>query len=274
MIKGLYIKDSKRQLIVDYMKAVCIIFVVCNHSGLFDKKAPLFLFSIDKAVPIFMMLSGYVIARTASGERIKEFYLPEKLWRKFVRLTIPTCITFGIYVALNFIRREEAITFVWIMKRFLLGDYGQGAYYYALMIELLLISPLIFWMVKEWEVHGLILIGLFNLLYDIFSSTYGLPTAVYRVLIFRYLLIIALGMYTGLKKEVKDWLLGLMLIVGVMYIVMPLYWGYDYRIFAYEPWDRTSMIAAFYVFPVIYILLKHLAELKISNQMIGGVYLS
>lgn len=56
-------ETAKRVAIIDWAKAVCIIFVIMNHSGRFDRYNDIFfLLAIDTAVPVFMILSGYTFA--------------------------------------------------------------------------------------------------------------------------------------------------------------------------------------------------------------------
>ena len=143
-----------------------------------------------------------------------------------------------------------------IVKRFLLGNYGQGAYYYHLMIEFIILAPLLYTMIAKFKANGVILLGFANFLYDVFCSAYSFNVALNRVIIFRYLFAIALGMYIVVKKDkkVSPVLLAGMLILGTVYVISPYAWGYSYRLFT-TVWGSTSMLSIFYVFPIVYIIL-------------------
>lgn len=260
---------SERIAVIDYLKAVCIVFVICNHSGLFDKTKPIFLLSIDKAVPIFMLLSGYVLAIGAGSGAAKELYRASRLLRKLLRYTVPVLIAFSLWLMLKCIS-GDTLSLYEMIKCFCLGRYGQGSYYYPLMLQFLLLSPILFWSVERLGFHGVVFAGLCNFYFDICSSTYMLRTSLYRVLIFRYLLAITLGIYLGRHRDIKigNRDMVLMLAVGIGYILLPSYWGYDYKIYTFEPWRRTSMISLLYVFPVVYMIIRHCEQYR-SRTVIG-----
>lgn len=251
------------------MKAICIVFVICNHSGLFDKTKPIFLLSIDKAVPIFVLLSGYVLAIGAGSGAVRESYRGGRLWRKFVRYTIPALTAFLLWLILKYIH-GDALSLFEIIKSFCLGRYGPGSYYYPLMLQFVLLSPVVLWAVDRLGFHGVVFAGLCNFYFDICSGTYLLPAALYRVLIFRYLLAIALGIYLGRNRdtEIENRNIVLMLAVGIGYILLPSIWGYAYKIYTFDPWRRTSMISLLYVFPIVYMLLRH-GERHVSKTAAG-----
>ena len=255
--------------IVDYFKAICIIFVILNHSNLFDKTMPLFTLTIDKAVPVFMILSGYVFSLSAKDKSIKQLYNFATLKRKFIRFTLPMSIAFTIYLLLKFISGSPLMPFE-IFKSLALATYGSGAYYYNLMIEFIFLAPLMYKIIKHFDANGIILIGGVNFIYETLCSAYEFHTALYRVIIIRYLFAIALGMYIGRYKErkISPVLLGTILAIGATYILLPYAWDYSYKIFTYNPWGRTSMLSVLYVFPIVYILLDGLSEYK-SRTLIG-----
>ena len=80
---------NHRIAIIDYLKALSIIFVIMNHSGLFDTSMPLHFFMIEKAVPIFMILSGHVYALNSDKKSIIELYNYNSIKKKFIRFTVP-----------------------------------------------------------------------------------------------------------------------------------------------------------------------------------------
>ncbi len=73
--------------------------------------------------------------------------------------------------------------------------------------------------------------GIMNLFYCLACESYQFEKDIDDVLVFRYLLLI-----------------------GLVYLLLPLYWNYEYRIFTY--WPKTSMMVSFWVFPLIYMAMK------------------
>ena len=243
--------------------------MILNHSDLFDKSMPLFTLTIDKAVPIFMVLSGYVFALSAKDKVSRELYRYPVLKKKFIRFTVPMIIAFIMYLIIQWIGGKP---FTWfeILKAAVLGNYGQGAYYYNLMIEFMLLAPMLYSIIRRLGANGVILIGLVNFIYEVLCSAYEFHAAVYRVIIFRYLFALALGMYIGRYKErkISPVILGVMTVTGAVYIILPYAWEYSYRIFTYSPWGRTSMISVLYVFPIVYIFLDSFSEYR-SKTIFG-----
>lgn len=178
-------------------------------------------------------------------------------------------VAFGLYQIYNWITGNPQSLFE-AFKALALGEYGQGAYYYNLMLEFVFIGPVIYCVIQRLDVNGVILIGLVNLIYEILCSAYGLHTALYRVIIFRYLLAFALGMFYGknIERKIPPEALIKMIVIGVLYILLPNVWGYSYKIFTYSPWGSTSMLSVLYVFPIVYILLDVFNDYK-SRTCIG-----
>lgn len=259
---------SRRIAVIDYFKALCIIFVIINHSDLLDQTMPLFLLTINSAVPIFMILSGYVYSIGANIKTLKEQYSFRLLKKRFIRFTVPMLITFVLYIALRFI--GGGITIDDIVTSFVFGQYGAGSYYYHLMIQFIIIAPLIYTLLSKFDANGVVLLGLVNFIFEILSSAYNLHPSLYRIIILRYTFAITLGMYAGMKREKKisTALLGTMLIFGTTYIIAPYAWGYSYRIFTFSPQNITSMFFVFYIFPIVYIILDHCNEYR-SKTFLG-----
>ncbi len=217
---------------------------------------PLFTLTIDKAVPIFMILSGYVYSISAKNKSLKELYSFPIMKKKFIRFTVPMAITFMLYLSLMWIGGKP-LTLFGVFKAVAIGDYGMGAYYYNLMIEFIFLAPILHRILKRFDTNGVILIGMLNFIYEVLSSAYGLHVALYRVIILRYLFAISLGMYIGKYRErkISPVVLVTMMVAGAIYILLPYVWEYSYRIFTYDPWGRTSMVSVLYAFPIIYIFL-------------------
>lgn len=263
--------EQNRTILIDILKAFAICFVIMNHSGLFDRKNdPIFLIFIDKAVPIFMILSGYLLALTCEKKSAAELFNLEDLKRKFLRLTIPTLISYIISLSIK-VYSNDKIQLIQIVKDFILGKYGLGSYYYGLMVQFLIVGPAILLLIRKYNTHGLVFCGLFNFVYDACCSFHGLNVSYYRVIIFRYVLYIALGIFLFLlirdNKKIQLKTIIEMISAGMIYVFLPSKWDYTYRIFTYDPWQRTSMISALYVFPIIYLLFVNYKDVTADTKI-------
>lgn len=243
--------------------------VIITHYDWEDKIHAVFLFGINMAVPIFMLISGYNFAasglRKADG-RIVKMYQPDLLLPRIVRFTSPFLIIYTLEVSLKVIQGEE-YSVLDIFEDFLEGGYGPGSYYYPLMLQMLVVFPLIFLMVKRLGKWGVVLAAYFNFIYEIWLHTADMELETYRLLIFRYTFLLALGCYLFfyLQDKIRFWVLGSMLCVGIGYLYEIYYADYEPQLFTY--WTRTSMMTAFYIFPLIYLAFRYGMKLRIPGAL-------
>ena len=92
---------NQREYFFDILKAICILFVIIAHSGWSTKieKKLFFPFWIDMAVQIFMIISGYVCAKSLKRNGIQNFedaYTKKYILGRFIRFTCPFIF---VYVA-------------------------------------------------------------------------------------------------------------------------------------------------------------------------------
>lgn len=266
-----------RILVVDWMKAFCIILVIFNHSDLFDRTTNVFfLMVIDIAVPVFMILSGYTFALRYNKSNIKEMFDGRDLERRFLRFTIPMLMTFSVYQVYTIAKGDFSVFSA--IKSLIIGGYGQGSYYYSMMLEFMFVAPFILVIIRTKRLKGIILIAAVNLLYEIICHIIGLSGSLYRIIVFRYLVMIACGMNAYYMIEEKEMIYltnkrkAFLLIgfgLGALYKIAPCL-GYSYHLFTYSPWGRTSMLSALYVFPIAYALLSLLRNTTLESFKMGG----
>lgn len=260
---------KKHIYLIDYLKALSIIMVIITHYAWKDKINAWFLFGINMAVPVFMLISGYNFSasgtRKAEG-RLKKMYDRKILLPKVVRFTLPFIFIFIFEIVLKIIQGNE-YSLTDILIRFCRGGYGPGSYYYPIMIQLLLIFPLIYFLVAKLNWFGVLVAAQVNFIYEVVIHTLGVDVSDYRLLIFRYTFYIALGCYLFFftKKQIPMWILLLMVALGSGYLIAVYYEGYKPQLFTY--WTRTCMITALYIFPIIYILFHYYLDVKIPGKI-------
>ena len=256
---------KKRIAIIDWMKAFFILMPIISHSELFTIETKetnlMHILICEICVPGFMMLSGYTFAMKNGECNLKEMYEVKGLLKSFVRFTFPMLVAYILYELKQVLYHKFSVTSA--IKRLILGKFGEGAYYYAMMIGFLLIAPLVFLLIRRMRFKGVLIIAGINFLYQLACNFVGLPASVYRVLVFRYLTMIALGMYSyflinsGEKLKISNLtkvLVAIGFCIGFVYKIAP-HFGYKYQIFKYSPWGRTSMVTALYFFPVVFLVL-------------------
>ena len=232
----------------------------------------LFPFWIDMAVPIFMLISGYVYTISYKRHEINKFesaYSIKNNIDKLIRYTIPYIITFIIEEIYIILGTSGIDSISYEILTFIDGGRGPGSYYYPVMIQFVFIFPIIFFIINHNKKTGLILCGFLNIIFEILQRTYDLNSSTYRLLIFRYLLLISVGCHIaayGITWSIKKSVISI--VTGISFIVAYCYLGYEPIILRY--WTRTSFLACLYIMPIAsYLILKFKKFSNIVLALIG-----
>lgn len=168
--------EHSRYHSVDFIKGICIIFIVITHCNFNDIERLKFLFPfwIDMAVPVFMVLSGFVYGKSFQRKHISSLddaYSWDYIIGKIIRYTIPFALVFGIELLLSVIN-NQGINIFQIGFDYLCGGYGPGSYYYPVMIQFVFLAPVFFIIVDRHGLKGLVLWGGINLVYEVLKRAY------------------------------------------------------------------------------------------------------
>lgn len=92
--------------------------------------------------------------------------------------------------------------------------------------------------------------GLINFIFELLKTAYGMDSGCYRLLIFRYTLVIGFGCYLAISEEKKtSWRQDILLMgAGILYIFGFVYRGNTPVITEY--WTGTSFLACLFILPV------------------------
>ena len=162
-----------RNRTIDILKGLSIMFVILTHYEYYPDGARLqylFPFWIVMAVPIFMIISGYVNA--ASYEKkgaatFKDVYRPATIAKKLLRFVIPFVIAWILELLLIiFVKGVKTLPITFLLKFFFRGGYGKGSYYVPMLIQMVFLFPLIYLVIRKWKGWGLLLCGALNLVYE------------------------------------------------------------------------------------------------------------
>lgn len=264
--------EHKRIELLDYMKAVCIIMVIITHYNWSDKSSPFFTMFINMAVPVFMILSGYNFSmsnKKKAGGKLSKMYDVHLLESKLERFLVPFFVICLVEIVLLLIEGKHINLF----RIFAYGAYGPGSYYVPILIQLIFIFPIIYKLVEKNAKLGLTLAAVGNLVYEIVVRVSGMEKYYYRLLIGRYILLIAFGCYLYLHPEqrVKKHQMVAMLIIGLSYIYEILWLDRDPVLF--EFWTPTAMPIAFYIFPVVVMIFRRFYHSHIPGALGKGLAL-
>lgn len=278
----------KRNPFVDTLKGVFAIFVIMLHfpyeTGVTNRF--LFPFWISLAVPGFMFISGYVSALSFKKRNInlKRAYAFKGLLSRLLRFIIPfTMAFFAEWIVFRLFKIYQ-VNMVTYGLRALLFDYlkggkGQGSYYFPVMIQFVILFPLIYSAVKKYKLKGLVACFLVNLLFEIMKTLMNMGDGTYRLLIFRYLFVIAAGIYLAIEgiEYNKNTKLVLMIsfLTGTVFVVLFSYTAYVPKIITM--WNTTSLLTGLYVVPVMIVLItkinKGFATLELYGKASFNIFL-
>ena len=145
---------TKRLNLIDIVKGVMIVFVIISHFHFDypdDYRKFGFFYYIDMAVPVFMIITGYLTAlsfeRNLKEVNIKSSLSVKYIAPKLLRFLIPFTIAFIIELPVLILIKGYSI---WqIVLAFLEGGMGPRSYYTPVMIQLIFGAPVIYLIIKN-----------------------------------------------------------------------------------------------------------------------------
>ena len=260
-----------RESVIDFLKGICILLVCLTHYAWegAERRALLFSWWVDMAVPVFMILSGYVYAKSIRRkkiDRLSHLFSYSDLVKKTIRFTMPILIVFLLTVIWDANKYTDGIPYE-IFKTFLQGGRGQGAYYYPLMMQAIFVLPVIGILVTRHEEKGLLICLFANIAYEVLHVAYNVPVESYRLLVFRYIFILAAGCYIALEKKMSVSVFGGMFCSGFLFLYAYLYMGYKPRYVIH--WTGTCFLAAMYMIPIVCILIRKFKLRLVPIEFLG-----
>lgn len=239
-------KTGKLQYI-DCIKGVAIISVILLHA--FPKAFLHQSFAyihIWQAVPLFVFVSFFLIFRKMETSSLAD-YFSEKRWKVlFRRIIIPFLIVQLIFIILL------GCTGKWdaLLRLLQFGGTGKGSYYPYIYLQIWLIAPFIYKMLKSFHIHvvGMLLIFISLLLNHMLL---GVSDKFYSCIIVRYLFMAYLA-YLWLKKEYNFVLLYLLPLVSIAYWII--YELGEMPKGLYPGWGSQQFPAFFYTLLVVFLI--------------------
>lgn len=269
---------NARNHTIDILKGFCIILVIMtHHAGKMQRTFFLQPFWVDMAVPMFMIISGYVYANSylrAEVNSLEDAYEIKFVINKIIRYTIPYIIAYILEVFAAIALNKYSVTTT--INKFFVGGVGPGSYYYPIMIQFIFIYPLIYFVIKRYQGFGVLLCGISNALYEFLGCVYEMNTECYRLLIFRYIFLIGFGCFLAVGKgKFRKELKVISFAAGTIYITTSQYFDKNIAIIN-KDWGGVSYAAALYLLPIARIfLLKdwHCRPLELIGKASYNIFL-
>ena len=256
---------------LDFLKGLMIILVIITHSSFavsHRDNSPFFSIVVDMAVPVFMIISGFV--NTASGEKWngKVFYDKDRLLKKLLRIALPFLPIAIIMTVYRIVRGNDSL--ISIIYSIVFQRWGPGGYYPVMMIQFIILFPLLYRV--SMTKAGCTIVLLVNIISEyVFSSGRNMTgiigtviIGIHRIIIFRYLGFIVAGILLYRCKDKLNILWCVVFSTFGLICVLALNYLFPDKIFSL--WRTTSLPVVFWALSwVIALLLFPVPKEKINH---------
>ena len=254
------IDKNKRNHMVDLLKGVCMIFIITTHFSFADGffKNAGFYFWIEMAVPVLMIITGYIWSYSYNSKDITFLgggYNLRLIINKLLRLLIPFLFIYVIDVfLLLFVSKERS--FMTFVSVFFQGGSGPGSYYVPVMVQTIFIFPFIYIAIRKYGFKGVIVMFILTLFFEVLKFPFHISNETYRLLAFRYIFTISFGSYLfQLKQRISNGYilnkkiyvsLGIVsTLIGATFIVATQYLNWTPYVLKY--WTSTCCVASLFI---------------------------
>ena len=160
---------------------------------------------------------------------------------------------------------NQQISFFGYIYGYFTGGYGPGGYFMLILIQAILVTPIIYKIMKDNHNSGLVIMFVISTLLELICKIFNVDPGLYRLLIVRYIFAIAIGIWIAKNKKTKNYLWILILsVVSIAYITSVQYFGKVY-ITEYM-WTAEHAPAYFYVAILVYIGLNFFDLSKLGKS--------
>ena len=206
------------------------------------------------AVPIFMVLSGYLLTRSYNHrgyEDLLSVLSPKVVVPLFLRYVLPflLLLPFEIRYAL---KKAQVSSISELLTGLACGGWGPGGYYVCMLFQLIIVFPFIWYLVKRLRAWGFVCCFILNFLYEVFQWWIEMDGQIYRILVFRYLAALAFGVFIVYEGGSDVWRARILrwsiFLLGYAFIVLNSY--VDWRPFFITKGGEVCLFSALYAMAI------------------------
>ncbi|MBR4173947.1 MAG: acyltransferase [Lachnospiraceae bacterium] len=265
-------QSENRNRTLDVIKGIAILLVLYTHYEWTKEQRQFFVFPyiVDMAIPVFMIISGYTYSLSFERHGIKNFgdaYKLKNLAGKIIRYTVPFLIlvVWEIFDRNIYLSSHEPL---YVLRWLLNGTDGKGSYYYPVLIQLVFFFPVIYFIIRKLgDIKGMLLCLGANAVYELLRWSYGMGDECYRLLMFRYILLLGVGVCTYRGYRFKPLPALVITFVGIFFIAATAYLGYVPRIIT--SWTSTCFISVMWIIPLISWMIQNLKGGFLPLEVLG-----
>lgn len=147
-----------------------------------------------------MIISGYLYASANNGKSLSTQYNIAIIMSKCVRFIVPFSVVWLLELAVHIITDDD-ITIGTVLYSFITGGDGPGSYYFPVMLQFVIIVPMILKLVEKYDVKGVLICFGLNIFFEILKNVIHMSVDTYRLLVLKYIFVIAYGIYLFFEKQ-------------------------------------------------------------------------
>lgn len=252
-------EKQNRCNLIDIIKGFMILFIIITHYKWAYPSDYLkygFVFYIDMAVPVFMVISGYLAAKSFEKREctLQQAFSIEMLLPKLLRFLIPFLITF--IIELPFLIIYKKLDILSLIQTFVRGGAGPGSYYTPVMIQFIFITPIIYYIIKRYGLCGMCSCFLFTAAWEAVQYSWGMDDRPYVLLVLRYVSVIAFGCYIAIGQvKLNKKVLCIMFLTGIVWQCSLCYVPLNPPFMNFS-WARVNYLSSLIVMPIMYVLIR------------------
>lgn len=207
---------------IDYIKGICILFVIWTHCISRDELGYMFYpYWGDTAVPIFLLIQVFHYYKKGAELRIPKLL---KLWK---RIILPFIIMISLMFMVQFFIYYDVTNGVF-SPSFYWDKRGPGSYYIFIYLELAFVIPLFAPLFRRLAVKWLfVLFVILAQFIEFITSITHCPDNIYRITFFRYTFLIFIGYILATKGLVLNKYTILGSIISIIFIYLFAYTRID-----------------------------------------------
>lgn len=268
-------ESFQRIMAIDYLKSIAVILVILTHA--LSKELRLKIggpFWISMAVPIFMILSGFTNSLSADKNQIetfKQFYSKKKLQAKLSRILRPYAVVICLELLLGGLQRfffaKGPFLFFGIkdvLLYVLTGGTTPGSYYVLILLQFVFIFPLMLMFYRRTPKISITFFFSLHFFFDALTNYLPISGKLYRLLIFRYLAFIMLGIALYYEFDKVEKLVKRLAGLSFAYIGYYAYLGSAPKVFS--KWANTSLPTVFWALALVVLGMTYL-EKENTNKL-------
>lgn len=234
--------EKYRDLSIDFTRGVAIFFVIFAHNlPTYEICGSLW---TNQAVPLLLLITANFTYRGfEKGKTLNEYYSKKSIKRKFNKIFAPFLVVTFIQGTIFFLFDPNFS----LKDTIGAGGIGPGSYFPWCYLQYWLYLPFIIWLINSFPLKNSFLIILtICICYEIICCLTEIPLYQYRLLSFRYLVVLYLGCIVKKLDLSINRTIIILALIGSTFLLLRMYGGFNTEPILLNTWKAHQWPSAFY----------------------------